>query len=326
MRTERDPLGELQRSRRRATTASQTRARSRTSRSAACARPPTSSPRPSSSRKPRPKANATLGRLDARRRRRDHRRAPTRSCGAACAISSSSTSIQAGAGTSHNMNANEVLANRAAELLGEPRGAYTRVHPERSRQHGAVDQRRLPDGDAAGAAARRRAARRRGATPLAAASRARPTSSRDVLKTGRTHLQDAVPITLGQEFSGYAACVNARGADDVRDGAEQLLELNIGATAVGTGLNAGDDYRQLVVGDAGARSRASRSRRRTNLFRVTQSMGDVARVYSSAMRRLAVELGRSRATCACSAWARAPALARSRCRPCSRARRSCRAR
>ena len=62
-----------------------------------------------------------------------------------------------------------------------------------------------------------------------------------MLKVGRTHLQDAVPITLGQEFSGYAACV-ARGADDVERAAAQLLELNLGATAVGTGLNAGDDY------------------------------------------------------------------------------------
>ena len=64
-----------------------------------------------------------------------------------------------------------------------------------------------------------------------------------MLKTGRTHLQDAVPITLGQEFSGYAACVR-RGADDVAHASEQLQELNLGATAVGTGLNAGDDYRR----------------------------------------------------------------------------------
>ena len=64
-----------------------------------------------------------------------------------------------------------------------------------------------------------------------------------MLKTGRTHLQDAVPITLGQEFGGYAACIR-RGADDVEAAAAQLRELNLGATAVGTGLNAGDDYRR----------------------------------------------------------------------------------
>src|SRR5205814_8398611 len=92
-----------------------------------------------------------------------------------------------------------------------------------------------------------------GAASLVAAARALAESLgrksdefADILKTGRTHLQDAVPMTLGQEFSGYAACVG-RGAEDVAHASEQLLELNIGATAIGTGLNAGDDYRRLVV-------------------------------------------------------------------------------
>jgi aspartate ammonia-lyase len=111
----------------------------------------------------------------------------------------------------------------------------------------------------------------------------------DVLKTGRTHLQDAVPITLGQEFSGYAECVR-RGADDVAAAAEQLRQLNIGATAVGTGLNAGEDYRRLVV-DILAREIGLPVEPAPNLFRVTQSMGDVL-AYSSAMRRLAVEVGK----------------------------------
>jgi aspartate ammonia-lyase len=110
-----------------------------------------------------------------------------------------------------------------------------------------------------------------------------------VLKTGRTHLQDAVPITLGQEFSGYASCVD-RGAGDVALAADQLRELNIGATAVGTGLNAGDDYRQLVVRNL-ARGTELDLKPAANLFRVTQSMGDVL-AYSGAMRRLAVELAK----------------------------------
>jgi len=110
-----------------------------------------------------------------------------------------------------------------------------------------------------------------------------------VLKTGRTHLQDAVPITLGQEFSGYAECVR-RGAEDVATASEQLRELNIGATAVGTGLNAGDDYRRLVVENL-ARYTALPLTPASNLFRVTQSMGDVL-AHSSAMRRLAVEVGK----------------------------------
>src|SRR5207302_3017983 len=118
---------------------------------------------------------------------------------------------------------------------------------------------------------------------------AKASEFRSVIKTGRTHLQDAVPVTLGQEFSGYAACVR-RGADDVAEASKQLRELNIGATAVGTGLNAGDDYRRLVVENL-ARYTGLPLTPASNLFRVTQSMGDVL-AHSSAMRRLAVELGK----------------------------------
>src|SRR6185436_16725696 len=100
-----------------------------------------------------------------------------------------------------------------------------------------------------------------------------------ILKTGRTHLQDAVPITLGQEFGGYGECVG-RGAHDVAEASEQLEELNIGATAVGTGLNAGDDFRKLVVENL-ARDTKLPVRPAANLFRVTQSMGDVL-AYSGA--------------------------------------------
>jgi len=110
-----------------------------------------------------------------------------------------------------------------------------------------------------------------------------------VLKTGRTHLQDAVPITLGQEFSGYAACIH-RGAEDVATASRQLQELNIGATAVGTGLNAGEDYQRLVV-ERLARDTGLPLEPAPNLFRVTQSMGDIL-AYSSAMRRLAIEAGK----------------------------------
>ena len=232
-------------------------------------------------------ANAALGRLDA---------------GVARAIVSAADEIlagrlrdqfvvdvyQAGAGTSHNMNANEVLANRAAELLGEPRGTYRRVHPNDHVNMGQSTNDVFPTST--------RLALLLGTGPLVAAAHGLAESLArkadefsGVLKTGRTHLQDAVPITLGQEFGGYAACIR-RGADDVADAAEQLLELNIGATAVGTGLNAGDDYRRLVV-DNLSRYTGLGLTPAINLFRVTQSMGDVL-AYSGAMRRLAVELGK----------------------------------
>jgi aspartate ammonia-lyase len=195
---------------------------------------------------------------------------------------------QAGAGTSHNMNANEVLANRAGEILGEPRGTYTRVHPNDHVNMGQSTNDVYPTAT--------RLALLLGAAPLVATAEAlaaslahKATEFADVLKTGRTHLQDAVPITLGQEFSGYAECVR-RGAEDVAAAASQLHELNIGATAVGTGLNAGDEYRGLVVQSL-ARYTNLPLRPAVNLFRVTQSMGDVL-AYSSAMRRLAVEAGK----------------------------------
>ena len=195
---------------------------------------------------------------------------------------------QAGAGTSHNMNANEVLANRAAEHLGFPRGVYDHVHPNDHVNMGQSTNDVFPTAT--------RLALPLGYDPLLREARAlvesmaaKADAFRDVMKTGRTHLQDAVPITFGQEFGGYAACLQ-RGIDDVAAAGEQLRELNIGATAVGTGLNAGDDYRTAVVGHL-ERYTGLPVRPAENLFRVTQSMGDVL-AYSGAMRRLAVELGK----------------------------------
>jgi aspartate ammonia-lyase len=195
---------------------------------------------------------------------------------------------QAGAGTSHNMNANEVLANRASERLGEARGTYTRVHPNDHVNMGQSTNDVYP--------ASTRLALLLGAPSLVAAARTLADSldrnARDfahILKAGRTHLQDAVPITLGQEFSGFAACVR-RGADDVAVASRQLMELNLGATAVGTGLNAGDDYRVTVVSTLGRYTGLALTPA-DNLFRVTQSMGDIL-AYSSAVRRLAIEAGK----------------------------------
>ena len=195
---------------------------------------------------------------------------------------------QAGAGTSHNMNANEVLANLAGERLGGARGAYSEVHPN---DHVNMGQSTndvfptatrlalllaLPELVTAGEA-------------LAGTLEAKRDAFAHVLKTGRTHLQDAVPITLGQEFGGYAA--NVRHAlGDLERAARQLHELNLGATAVGTGLNAGDDYAALAVEDL-ARSMDLPLAPASNRFRVTQSMGDVL-AYSSALRRLAVEVNK----------------------------------
>jgi aspartate ammonia-lyase len=195
---------------------------------------------------------------------------------------------QAGAGTSHNMNTNEVLANRASELLGGLKGSYADVHPN---DHVNMSQstndvfptatRLALSMEHIGLAQECRA--------LSASFQQKANDFADVLKVGRTHLQDAVPITLGQEFSGHAACL-AAAADAADVAVASLYELNIGSTALGTGLNAGDDYTQLAVATL-ARLTGLPFRPAVNRFRVTQSMGDVVG-YSGALRRTAVELGK----------------------------------
>jgi aspartate ammonia-lyase len=195
---------------------------------------------------------------------------------------------QAGAGTSHNMNVNEVLANRAEELLGGRRGSYSRVHPNDHVNMSQSTNDVYPTATrlALLAATADLVAEARG---LSAALEMKASAFARVMKVGRTHLQDAVPMTLGQEFGGYAAAI-ACGADHVETSRAQLLELNLGATAVGTGLNAGDDYTRAVIALLARETKypvvAARNR-----FRVTQSMGDVLAV-SGAVRRLAVESGK----------------------------------
>ena len=195
---------------------------------------------------------------------------------------------QAGAGTSHNMNANEVLANRAAEMLGASKGMYTLVHPNDHVNMSQSTNDVFPTST--------RLALLLTHAPLVESARRLQTAlehkAREfapILKVGRTHLQDAVPITLGEVFGGYAACIG-RGADDVDAASEQLKELNLGATAVGTGLNAGSDYTDAAVNYLASYTGLP-VRRAKNLFRITQSMGDVA-AYSGAMRRLSIELGK----------------------------------
>jgi aspartate ammonia-lyase len=195
---------------------------------------------------------------------------------------------QAGAGTSHNMNTNEVLANRAAEVLGGARGEYTRVHPNDHVNMGQSTNDVYPT-------ATRLAIMGMVPDLLTAASAlanglsAKSAEFARILKTGRTHLQDAVPITLGQEFGGYAANVVHAGGD-VAGTATQLLELNLGATAVGTGLNAGADFTALAIRNLAAYTGLS-VRPAQDRFRVTQSMGDVL-AFSGTVRRLAVEVNK----------------------------------
>ena len=149
--------------------------------------------------------------------------------------------FQTGSGTSTNMNVNEVLANRANELLGKPLGSNSPVHPN---DH---VNRCQSSNDVIPSAIRIAARRELSGSLVPALSSLRDSLSAkakelsDVLKIGRTHLQDAVPITLGQEFSGYAAQVG-HGIRRVQAVFADLEELPLGGTAVGTGLNAHPEF------------------------------------------------------------------------------------
>ena len=233
---------------------------------------------------------------------------------------------QAGAGTSHNMNANEVLANRAAELLGGARGDLHARASQRPRQHGTVDQRRVPDRHAPGAAARRprRWSPRRARWPTRSTRKADDVRRR---AQGRPHAPAGRRADDARPGVRRLRRVRARAAPTTCEhAAEQLLELNLGATAVGTGLNAGDDFTRLAVGRARARDRTVAVVPAANRFRVTQSMGDVLAVLGRDAAARGRSSARSRAICGCS---HGPARRHRRdrgCRRCSPARRSCRAR
>ena len=195
---------------------------------------------------------------------------------------------QAGAGTSHNMNCNEVLANRANELLGGARGAYTPVHPN---DHVNMAQ---STNDVIPTAIRLAVLRELPALldalgRLAAGFLAKGQAFDRILKSGRTHLQDATPIRLGQEFTAYGHTIE-RNRDRVAQAAEALRDLGIGGTAVGTGLNAEPAYPGLMVRHLRAITGLD-LREGKDRVQLMQSMGDAA-ACSGALRTYAMDLGK----------------------------------
>ncbi|GAB4247996.1 MAG: aspartate ammonia-lyase [Thermoleophilia bacterium] len=196
--------------------------------------------------------------------------------------------VQAGAGTSHNMNANEVLANRANEILGGRRGEYRPVHPN---DHVNMSQ---SSNDVIPTMVRLALLRgweglRGSLDGLVAALAGKAAEFAGVVKSGRTHLQDAVPIRLGQEFGAYRVTV-VKAREALEAAAADLRGLNLGATALGTGTNAPPAYRAEVVAVlrelTGWDLRPPR-----DYFQVTQSYDDFSR-FSGALRALAVELAK----------------------------------
>ncbi|HEX4468925.1 MAG TPA: aspartate ammonia-lyase, partial [Gemmatimonadaceae bacterium] len=195
---------------------------------------------------------------------------------------------QAGAGTSHNMNVNEVLANRANELLGGKRGEYKPVHPNDHVNMAQSTNDTIPTNirlaclsELDGLLSRFEGLRQ------ALADKGREFD--DIVKAGRTHLQDAMPIRLGQEFTAYAGSVE-RGMRRVTEAADYLRDLGIGGSAVGTGVTVEPQYPELMVKHlkriTGLELRVGRDR-----IQLMQSMGDVA-AFSSALKVLAVDLSK----------------------------------
>ncbi len=193
---------------------------------------------------------------------------------------------QAGAGTSHNMNVNEVLANRANELLGGARGAYTPVHPNDHVNMAQSTNDVIPT-------AMRLATLATLPALLASLDRLAETLLQKgdefdhIIKSGRTHLQDATPIRLGQEFRAYGHTVE-RHRTKLAQAADWLREMNIGGTAVGTGINAEERYPALMVKHLRAVSGLELEVGEDRI-QLMQSMGDIA-TFSGAFRAYVLDL------------------------------------
>ena len=202
--------------------------------------------------------------------------------------------FQAGAGVSHNMNTNEVLANRSIELLAEAgigsghRGDYAVVSPNDHVNMAQSTNDTFPTAMRVATLDRTKELIA-SLDELAAAFAERAVAFDDVLKSGRTHMQDAVPIRLGQEFAAYALTIR-RARDRILQAAEGLAEQNIGATAVGTGLNAEPEYIELVVRYLSEQT-GYQLRTAEQLVQATQSMAPMLDV-SAALRGLAVDLAK----------------------------------
>jgi aspartate ammonia-lyase len=195
---------------------------------------------------------------------------------------------QAGAGTSHNMNVNEVLANRANELLGGERGTYTPVHPNDHVNMAQSTNDVIPTAMRLATLATLRPFLADVDT-LAESLLKKGREFDHIVKSGRTHLQDATPIRLGQEFTAFGATV-ARHREKLTRAAEWLRDLNIGGTAVGTGLNAEPQYPELMwkylEEVSGLDLRLGEDR-----IQLMQSMGDIA-TFSGVVRAFVLDLNK----------------------------------
>ncbi|MDB5564829.1 MAG: Aspartate ammonia-lyase [Tardiphaga sp.] len=196
--------------------------------------------------------------------------------------------IQGGAGTSTNMNANEVIANRALEILGHAKGDYGKLHPNEQVNMSQSTNDVYPTAlkiatyhgvfhliDAMGA--------------LRQGFERKAEEFKDVLKMGRTQLQDAVPMTLGQEFSTYGVMIG-EDEDRLREAALLICEINMGATAIGTGIASHPDYARLVCKHLVAITGMPLVTA-VNLIEATQDCGAFVQL-SGVLKRVAVKISK----------------------------------
>jgi len=197
--------------------------------------------------------------------------------------------IQGGAGTSTNMNANEVIANRALELMGHNKGEYQYLHPNDHVNIGQSTNDVYPSalkiaswGGILGLID--------AMVILRHAFEAKANEFKDVLKMGRTQMQDAVPMTLGQEFSTYAVML---GEDEqrLREAALLICEINMGATAIGTGITAHPDYAPLILKHL-QKMTGIPLITAPNLIEATQDCGAFVQL-SGVLKRVAIKLSKT---------------------------------
>jgi len=196
--------------------------------------------------------------------------------------------IQGGAGTSTNMNANEVIANRALEILGYQRGEYTYCHPN---DHINLSQSTNDVYPTALDIALYKSNEKlvQVLNDLAIAFDKKGVEFKNILKMGRTQLQDAVPMTLGQTFQAFASTLREE-IERLTDNARLFLEINLGGTAIGTGITAPPEYREKALEHL-RRISGLDLRPAPDLVEATSDTGAFV-MYSSAIKRLAVKLSK----------------------------------
>ena len=196
--------------------------------------------------------------------------------------------IQGGAGTSVNMNANEVIANRALEIMGYERAEYQHCSPNDHVNQSQSTNDAYPTTVKLAVIKMNEKLIER-LSLLIEAFRQKGKEFADVIKMGRTQLQDAVPMTLGQEFEAFAANLEEEIAR-LQSNAKLFLEINMGGTAIGTGLNAPKGYAQLCAQKLAALT-GEEFVTAANLVEATPDTGSYV-IYSSALKRMAVKLSK----------------------------------